>query len=241
METRHKSKKRKQSGGKTSSREFYYVGPPTPFQRRQHIQTIHTRGPLRNIQCEALDQKTQQQCKRQTVVGCGICWQHLKKLHQLRIKKSTILVDGKSIGKGLFAITTQDPEQILFENGTHIIDYVGEQLAEHEREERYGDGTGPYCIGGEDSDSEDGYDTPLIDCAFTRGVAALANHKSEPEANARYVFDEDRNIHTIVAIKSIHSGEEIFCDYGPNYQLHGVFAGTHDTLAGHRPPPKWYR
>ena len=23
----------------------------------------------------------------------------------------------------------------------------GEQLAEHEREERYGDGTGPYCIG----------------------------------------------------------------------------------------------
>ena len=32
---------------------------------------------------------------------------------------------------------------------------------------------------------DDGYDTPLIDCAFTRGVAALANHKPEPEANAR--------------------------------------------------------
>ena len=87
METRHKSKKRKQSGGKTSSREFYYVGPPTPFQRRQHIQTLYTRGPLRNIQCEALDQKPQHQCKRQTVVGCGICWQHLKNysVHQLRI------------------------------------------------------------------------------------------------------------------------------------------------------------
>ena len=70
---------------------------------------------------------------------------------------------------------------------------------------------------------------------LSRGVAALANHK--PEANARYVFDEDRNVHTIAAIKDIYSGEEIFCDYGDKYQLHGDLAGKHDTLAGHRPPP----
>ena len=78
-------RRRKQPRGKSSSREFYYVGPSTPFQKRQHIQTIHTRGPLRNIQCEALDQNTQEQWKRQTVIGCVICWQHLKKIHQLRI------------------------------------------------------------------------------------------------------------------------------------------------------------
>ena len=100
------------------------------------------------------------------------------------------------------------------------MDHVGEQLAEH---------------------SEDGFDTQLIDCAFTTGVAALANHKSEPKANARYVFDEDRNKHTFAAFKPIHSEEKIFCYYGPNYQLHVVFAGEHDTLPGHRPPPKWYR
>ena len=92
-------------------------------------------------------------------------------------------MDGKSIGKGLFAVTTHDPEQVIFQNEQHIIDYVGEIIAEHEREERYGNGTGPYCIEGEDSDSDDGFDTPLVDCALTRGVAALANHKSEPEAN----------------------------------------------------------
>ena len=109
------------------------------------------------------------------------------------------------------------------------------------REERYGDGTGPYCIGGEDSDEENGFDTPLVDCAYTRGVAALANHKPEPDANARYVFDEDRNTHTIHAIKDIGSNEEIFCGYGKSYQLEGKLAGKHDTLAGHRPPPKWYR
>ena len=92
-------------------------------------------------------------------------------------------------------------------------------------------GTGPYCIGGEDS------------CAHTRGVAAPANHKSEPDANAnaRYVFDEERNVHIVAAIKDIYSGEEFFCDYGDKYQLHGDLAGKHDTLVGHRPPPKWYR
>ena len=89
-------------------------------QTRQGLETVHTRGPLRNLQCEKLDEKTKLQCKRQTVVGCGICWQHLRKLHQLRIKKSTITVDGKSIGKGLFAVTTHDPEQIIFQNGAHM-------------------------------------------------------------------------------------------------------------------------
>ena len=109
------------------------------------------------------------------------------------------------------------------------------------REERYGDGTGPYCIERKDSDEENGFDKPLIDWAYTRGVAALANHKSEPDANARYVFDEDRNTHTVTAIKDIRSGAEIFCDNGTNYQLGGELAGKHDTLVGHRPPPKWYR
>ena len=42
-------------------------------------------------------------------------------------------------------------------------------------------------------------------------------------ANARKVFDEGRNIHTIEVIKSTHPEEELFCDYGPNYQLQGVW------------------
>ena len=55
------------------------------------------------------------------------------------------------------------------------------------------------------------------------------------------MFDEDRNTHTVTAIKDIRSGEEIFCDYGTNYQLGGKLAGKYDTLAGHIPPPKWYK
>ena len=36
----------------------------------------------------------------------------------------------------------------------------GEAIAEHEREQRHGNGIGRYCIGGEDIDSDDGL-TPL--------------------------------------------------------------------------------
>ena len=54
-------------------------------------------------------------------------------------------------------------------------------------------------------------------------------------------IQQDRNAPTVAEIKDIYSGEEFFCDYGDKYQLHGVLAGKHDTLAAHRRPPKWYR
>ena len=44
-------------------------------------------------------------------------------------------------------VTTHKPEQIMFGNGGHIVYYVGEQLAEHEQQVRYGNTTGSYCIG----------------------------------------------------------------------------------------------
>ena len=84
-------------------------------------------------------------------------------------------------------------------------------------------------------------DTPLIDSAFVRSVAALSNHKPTPFCNAQYQFDEDRNAQMVVALQDIVSGEEIFCDYGGDYALTGPLAGKHNTLAATRPPPKWYR
>ena len=56
MQTRRERRKR-QPPGKSSSREFYYVGPPSTFQTRRGLESVHTRGPLRNIQCEELDEK----------------------------------------------------------------------------------------------------------------------------------------------------------------------------------------
>lgn len=243
MLTRSKHRKNKQyKDQKPSSWQFYYVGPADKSQRRRGVTLVKTSSPLVNIPCIIKDTKTKQQCKRRTVIGCGFCWQHLKKMKNLRIKKSTVLIDNKSIGKGLFAIDTGNPEDIVFHERQDIIGYVGEIITERERNDRYGDGTGPYCIGGEGNDKdEDPLDTPMIDCALTRGVASLANHQPEPQANARYVWDDHRNIHLVIAVKDIFSGEEIFCDYGPHYQLQGKYAGKHATLAAKRPPPKWYR
>ena len=78
-------RRRKQPLGRDSSREFYYVGPPSALQKRDGIEMVHTRGPLINMQCKEMDKKNNQQCKRQTVVGCGICWQHLKYRHYLKL------------------------------------------------------------------------------------------------------------------------------------------------------------
>ena len=77
-----------------------------------------------------------------------------------------------------------------------------------------------------------------MECAYTRGVAAFSNHKSEPRANARYLFDETINMYTVAAIncKDIYSGEVLFCDYGNKYQLEGDLLGKHDTLAELKPP-----
>ena len=115
-----KHRRRSQLLGRDSSREFYLVVPPTPFQMRQGVEEVHTRGPFINMQWKEMDIKSNEQCKRQTVSECGICWQHLKIRHYLRIKKSTIMVDNKLIGNGLFAITTPDLNQIIFESGGEV-------------------------------------------------------------------------------------------------------------------------
>ena len=121
------------------------------------------------------------------------------------------------------------------------MEYDGQIINEFEREDRYGAGTGPYAIGGDVDNEEDPFVSPIIDCAFMRSVAALANHMQDPEANARYVYDENTDTQWIEAQQDIKSGEEIFNNYGPEYSLEGSFAGKHITQAARRPPPKWFR
>ena len=217
---------------------FYYTGPPTKLQKDEGITIVKTTGPLATIQCSEKDAESNQQCTKRTVIGCDICTQHLKQNKNLQIKKSTIFADGKSIGKGLFAINTGDRNEIIFHNGVVIIDYVGEIIDEDEREKRYGNGTGPYCLGGKLVD--DDIDSPFVDSAFVRGAASIINHMPLEQSNAQYQFDTVRNMHVIVAIKDIYSGEEIFCDYGDEYQLFGEYSGKHATISNKKSPPKWY-
>ena len=240
METRRK-KQRTKRAGIPSSKQFYYKGPASKAQIKKGKTEVRTTGSLFNVQCYYKNPQTQQQCKRRTVIGSGICWQHLRSQKKLRIKKSTVFINGASIGQGLFAVDTGDPEEVVFHKDENIVQYDGEIINEFEREDRYGDGTGPYAIGGSIHDEFEDIDTPIIDSAFYRCVAALANHKEDPGANAIYMFDEDTHIQWVQALRDIKSGEEIFCDYGPEYSLTGSLAGKHATLNAKRPPPKWFR
>ena len=134
MLTRRKAQKSKKVGI-PSSKQFYYLGPPSKGQLKKGIEEVRTTGPLINLQCSNIDPKSKQQCKRRTVIGCGICWQHLRKNNKLRIKKSTLLVDGVSVGLGLFALDVGDKDEVVFPKRTPIIKYSGDINREY-REKR---------------------------------------------------------------------------------------------------------
>ena len=120
------------------------------------------------------------------------------------------------MGLGLFALDVGDPDEVVFPKNALIIEYAGEIIREFEREERYGDGTAPYALGGLIENEDDEFDTPLIDCAFYRSIASLSNHKPEGEANCHYIFDEDTDIHWIAAKRDIKSGRNSSVTMEPN-------------------------
>ena len=150
-------------------------------------------------------------------------------------------MNGKSIGKGLFAKDTGDKNEIIFHKDDYIIDYDGEIIDEIEQIKRYGSGTAPYCIGGNFIDGNIIGNSPFIDAAFMRSAGSMSNHMPQQQSNAQYEFDGDRNAHIIVAIKNIYSGEEIFCNYGDEYEFDGHYCGKHATLSSKKRVPKWYK
>lgn len=142
-------------------------------------------------------------CKRKTVIGVPWCYQHLASEMSLKIQASTI----EDAGKGLFAISKT--KEIVFRKGQTIIEYQGEKITHHELEKRYGNKTGPYAI----TTTQD----QIIDAACERSVGAIANHKASRHANAKF-FTQNKSI-ILQAIKQIKNGDEIFVNYGPDFEL----------------------
>ena len=62
-------------------------------------------------------------------------------------------MDGKSIGNGLFAVTPPDPTKSIFEKGEPVKDYAGKFCMVMAR---------GHTVLGESSDSDDGFDIPLM-------------------------------------------------------------------------------
>jgi SET domain len=172
------------------------------------------RGRLKGERCRG-QKKDGAQCKRNSVIGCPYCYQHLQFEKHLRIKTSTIA----NSGKGLFAQdNSEDDRAIIFEPGDEIIEYIGERIDATELHRRYQIHTAPYAIQVRGPNNPRG--GLYIDAAVIRGVGSLANHKPQRIMNAKLVINYISNTAKLRATKRIRNGTEIFVDYGSDYLIH---------------------
>jgi hypothetical protein len=162
---------------------------------------------LKTKRCEG-QTKTGTQCRRNTVMGTGYCYQHLETIKHLKIKASTI----PGAGLGLFCFDRKkQPNEIIFRENDIIIEYDGDKVSDNELVERYGDYTAPYAI--------HLVRTENIDSACLRGIGAFVNHKPHTQANARLANNRNYTEARVTATKNIRNGSEIFASYGNSYHI----------------------
>ena len=205
------------------------------------MKEIKWHKPLQKLRCEE-NRINGTQCARKSYLGAGTCSWHLASEHKLRIKPSDIKINGKSIGLGLFTVSSGTNKKVcVFKKRTIILQYKGELVSKAELTRRYGNCTGPYCIGGPSEDKNGRYFAPYTDSALQRSTASYINHAPGKGANCRFLFDEATKSIAIEAVKDIYSDEELLSDYGENYILSGDLAGKHETRRNNQAIPTWYK
>jgi hypothetical protein len=138
------------------------------------------------------------------------CWIHLKKIEGVQLRDSTL----PGAGKGLFAMKD-------FRRGDNILRYDGEELTNDCLNARYGENTAPYGISNPEG--------RIFDGACQRGPASMANHRPG-SFNARFVEVSGRPEPMLQALRNIKRNEEIFVNYGTEYE----FEGNHRTYRSRR-------
>lgn len=173
-----------------------------------------------------------EQCKLHSCYDFEYCWIHLKKKFDVRIATSNITVDGKSIGKGLFARTNKPlpanllrrlksrratreerKKYLVFKKNDKIGKYKGEALDRKRLDDRYRDidnpdvdYTAPYGIQGRRG--------VLYDSLCKRNYVSYSNDAR----NSRYQYNAKVTTHlNLIATKNIWQGEEIFWNYKRDY------------------------
>ena len=162
-------------------------------------------------------------CTRNTCIGTGVCFQHLRSMYHLRVGDSPIA------GKGLFAVDPNNtPNEVVFEKDDPIIKYNGQRISKTVLDNRYTDDyTAPYgvLLRRLNENREHMYE----DGATKRGIGTLVNHavtypqQGARRANAMFQQKQPNSItnnHIIlVAICDIHHNEEILVNYGRDYRF----------------------
>ena len=164
---------------------------------------------LKQYQCQHINPKKGNQCKRKQYIGFDLCWKHLETDCHLKIKKSNI----EGAGKGLYAFNGTSNDDVIFKGnqskGDRIIAYNADVITHLEANRRYGNHTAPYGVYVNKDYIED--------AACMRSAGSLANHISNSKANAKLYSHQGRVY--LRAIKNIRNGDEILTDYGKSYTM----------------------
>lgn len=153
--------------------------------------------------------KTGNRCKRKCIIGFEYCPTHLESIKHLKIKTSTI----PNAGLGLFCFDRRLPDNsVVFNRNDVITAYNGTKLNRAQLEARYQEYTAPYAL----KVGQNHY----IDPATKRGVGSLINHKELlNQTNSRFSVNFQAHTATVKATKAIRNGQEIFINYGDEYNL----------------------
>jgi hypothetical protein len=176
---------------------------------------------VKSKRCRGISSVTGTRCRKNCAIGLPYCWMHLLKIKNLKIGPSTLMFNGQSVGKGLFAAKNtklnqriQGDDGIVFEPDDEICDYEGEKISQSILDNRYGKNTRqiigypPYAIRVRRTQNyEDG--------ACRRGVGNLPNHKDN-NTNASIEIEDQTDRIFIKAETQIRHGDEIFVNYGYN-------------------------
>lgn len=149
-------------------------------------------------------------CGCKVAIGTDLCHIHLKKEKHLAIKQSNI----PNAGKGLFAFWPAAPNGLVFEKGQTIIEYTGEVINRDTLVERYGLNTAPYV-----AQLKEG---TFIDAAKIRDAGSSANTqriRRDNNAQLRPSYNTRPQKLVIKATKNIYHNQEIFLDYGAEYDM----------------------
>ena len=105
------------------------------FGENGHPHNPMFQGLLHSFQCEGHN-KNGARCKRTTVIGEPLCWQHMESEKNLKIKESQI----PHAGKGLFAYdNTKGHNAIIFQRGDDVTPFLGQEINLATLENRYGE------------------------------------------------------------------------------------------------------
>lgn len=181
-----------------------YTFQPKPFKCELKCQICNYEYPGPGNRC----------CKVKVCIGIPYCRYHMQKAVKLEIKNS-------EFGKGVFAKadpirgrgrTRNNNRQLVFQSGAEIIEYGGEELTKEELNERYGKLTAPYALA---MDEEEGL---YQDGACLRSIGTVINHNGE-NPNVEFSQVNNGSPITITAIRDIYNGDQLYVDYGDDYDL----------------------